>query len=445
MQDLCSDRRTKMEHILFTLENMLRIFHEKEEIQISLHIQSFDSVVKDIVTNVKNISDEDIEELVKKIRKIRPSDSTNIELALKTISNKISNNLTFNLKNNDKAEYVHIFLTDGEITQGSNDMEELKSLVPKDIKNIFIGYGKDHDSHVLSNLSKGKKNEYRFIDALEKAGLIYGEIVHSLFYKAIEEVSINCINCEIYDFESNEWATLVEIGDLLYEQKKTYHIRSKTPEISEIEIIGKGYKQVIRINTENEKKEKKKEKEEKNEIINYLFRQKTQELLFEARKLSEDNNLIMNRFQEEEDNITKMKKKLKEFLNHLLEYIKNNQLQNDNFLKMLCDDIYIVKKTLGTRYGNMFSCARQTSQGRQQSYTCSEIQDQDLDQDPLGMLKLKRSTHVTFNNIPLTQEEIDDYKLSQQILSPYSTNSQINMMRSVSGNDKIGNKELDDE
>jgi hypothetical protein len=459
MSDICVDGRTKMQHIHYTLENMIRIFYENPECNISIHIQSFDTKIKKHIEGVSNIKEENLEYLISKINTIKPGGSTNIEVAL----NSACEQITYYKLDNPQHEVVHLFLTDGEITDGSNDMDLLKSIVPVDCTNIFIGYGLEHDSRLLSFLGNKKNSDYRFIDALEKAGLVYGEIIHGILYKAITDVTIKAYGCEIYDFQTNDWSDELMIGNLLSEQKKTYHIRSKTPETGYISVLGKTIiktKQFQILSDEIEEQTKTHPILSffKTNLTTYMFRQRTQELLYEAREFSENvkinRNIIFSQHPDYllDDEISTnintadsensiIKTKLSDFRSLMLKYMKDNEIETDPIMKMLCDDIYICIQTIGTSIGNMFTCARQTSQGRQQTYACST-----LESDPTlrlhsssqygGIPRLVRQT----NNIYDLSDDVG--LLSQNTLTPYSCNGIVNLMREVSGNVTIGNEDV---
>lgn len=459
MSEFCSDGRTKMEHIHHTLENMLRIFNENKECNISVHIQSFDTNVNTIISDVKNISQTNLEELILLSQKIMPEGSTNIELALQKASEEITNYHTAN----PEHEVVHIFLTDGDITEGTHSYDELIELVPKSCTNIFIGYGIDHDSKLLSCISSKKGNEYRFIDALDKSGFVYGEIIHGILYKAIEDVTLTAKNGELYDFQTNKWYNSIQIGNLLSEQKKTFHVRSKNPENCHISIFGKTIIQTRKFQTINFYENQSHVTRSDNiDLGVYIFRQKTQEFLYQSRNSHDE-------FEQLKQQNNNLKQELNDFHRIMLNYMKDNILENCPIMKMLCDDIYIAYKTIGTSLGSMYTCARQTSNGRQQSYMCSATHTQNLYESPVnkrmslripGRIRLQRQTNAPNGNFSgetqpysfdncldilsaLDETNIDNYTPSQDFLSPFLSDGVVTLMREVSGNYSIGNNTAD--
>lgn len=457
MSDVCIDGRTKMAHIHHTLENMLRIFHEKPGCNISVHVQSFDTMIKEVIVNIPNIRKSNLEELVRAVYKIIPGGSTNIELALKKAKEEIEK---YNDDNPDH-QVVHIFLTDGDITDGSREYNHLLELVPKTVTNIFIGYGAHHDSALLSHLAIHKNNEYRFIDALEKAGLVYGEVVHGILYKAIEDVTLIVVDGEIYNYSTNTWSTELPIGNLLSDQLKTYHIRSKTEQSCKVTIVGKTIvktrqHQVINV-YENQEDILPIEELLKENLNVYIFRQRTQELLYKARKVSESRNspftydyilpFPLDQAIHFENEISKIKEQLKEFHKTMLEFMKDNDLETHSIMKMLCDDIYIAYKTTGTSLGNMYTCARQTSNGRQHTYMCSATTTRETlgYRGSLSTLPLLRQTNAPtvqfmsdLQDILEATDDIDNYMPSQDFLSPFTSDGVVTLMREVSGNPRIG-------
>jgi hypothetical protein len=424
MDDICQDRRSKMDHLKFTIKNILRWLVNKN-VNVYIEIDAFDSIIKPIVSLVK-LTNDNIEDIIKKITNIQPEQLTNIELALDNICKKV--NAVGIL--NPHFTINEIFLTDGEVTQGSTNISELISLLDNKIKYTFVGFGEDHDSNLLVTLSNNCNGTYRFIDAIEKSSLIYGEILNQIFYLCYDDVIICIDNGEIYDYKTNTWQNQINIPGLVSEEVRTFHLRSLTKEVIKVNVVG------IELQKSTYCGELINQTHivEINDINRYIFRQRVLELLYEARvevervrKEVTNNYRLFRWFNKEEDtsntsnnNINKnnVKKQIKDLLEQIKSYIINNNLTNDNFLKLLCDDLYVAYKTLDNNNGHKYIAARQISQGCQQVYT----------------------VNYTVNCFNDNDNDNNEHELSTVKDSPYRTTNCSNIMRDVS----VGTQAEDD-
>ena len=456
MSDMCSDGRTKMQHIIHTLKNMITFLHEHPSINVNITVIAFDTKIYKIIDRVK-ISDDNFNEIIAKVEKIQPKGSTNIQYALK-YSSKYIKELQIQYPT---IMVNHIFMTDGEATDGSNEIEVLKRLVVDNVMNAFIGFGVEHDAGLLNGIGSVGKSSYHFIDKLESAGLVYGEILHSVLYKVLTDCEINLTNGLIYDFKTNTWVQNLKIGDIISEANKTYNIISENPDEVTVNILGTMENLVVLYPSR---------RIDDTELTKHIFRQRTLELLFEVNeycnKKREANTDLQfpasimttmrfpqetpaNNFTEKRDAI---KKKMAELMEEMKKFMTDNELTEDKFIKNLCDDIYICFRTFDTIYGNMFCTARQTSQGTQRQYTVSNTIDVERDQTVnLNLPRLSRGRH--FQQMPRIQRQtnaVDNINLDDDIDllilqhevsnfndTPYRTQQATQVMRFVSSSNMI--------
>jgi len=394
MQDMCSDGRSKMQHSNHTTSNILRLATETDA-EIWVQVDGFDDKVDRIIP-AQRVTKDNLQQLVALVNATMPRNSTNLELALNDSKAQIA------LFKEQHPDFVvtQIFTTDGQATAGSQNNSTLKECVDPSYSNIFIGLGLDHSADTLNSLSSRKHTAYYFIDKIENGGLVFGEVIHSVLYKALVNVSVTVENAEIYDYKSNQWSTTLEIDSLTGEAEKTFHLRrayDANPFDVEVNISGTAATQPFAttvfcmpplideqgINVEPSLDLKK-----------YIFRQRTLELLYEAKNAT---NTIEN-----PDKIRDLKKKMRDFLAQMKVYTDNHaELSDDSTFKSLHDDLVIVIRTLGTQYQTMYTSARSNSNGRECSYNVNAIpgaprrnhgglrrsnaynglQDQDQDQD----------------------------------------------------------------
>ena len=432
MSDMCADNRSKMQHIVHTLQNMVLFLREQTSATVFLSIAAFDSRIYTIVERTQLQAD-NVDAILAKIQTIRPRESTNLELALRH-----AGTLVQNLQTDYPTHSIHhVFLTDGEATEGSSDEDVLQSLVTKDAENAFIGFGVEHDAKLLRALGSvsRSKSSYLVIDKLENAGLVYGELLHSILYKVLTQAEVAVTNGQIYDYQTNTWVSVLTIPDIVSEANKTFHIKTATPETCVVMLRGTLECESVELRAV---------------VINdatvslkkHMYRQKTLELLYQANEHSLQHPCAHETiFATPMHRTIRMaeppiKASLKALLEELKTYLESDECDDKPFVKNLCDDIYVCLKTLGTRHGTLFSAARQMAQGSQRQYTATNMDGVNDDETVrLTSVQLGRSLRRRrLGDVSEDDEEAFDvaWNLSDAMDTPYATQQGTQVMRFMS-------------
>jgi len=475
MSDRCRDNRSKMQHILHTLKNILYFLNENctEDSVIYVSVFAFDNRIHTIFQNIK-VDLDTIDFMIHKVECIRPCDNTNIELALQNARAHIQN-----VKNEfPHFQIHHLFMTDGQPTAGNESPNILKDLVfvDNDIFNYFIGFGIDHNAELLCALGKVENSNYYFIDTLENAGLVYGEILHNILYESMNHLVLNVENGLIYNWETNSWNKQLYLQSVSSESRKTFHII--TEHLYDCVILISGNMNIDNSNTPFTLNVNRANFIFDNpDLIKYLFRQRTMELLYEVKNFKDttysDNTQtfdfnnsdhsptaedLANLFERKRNNLNvktekrkQLLKKMKKFILELKKFIQSNHFQDDLFLNNLCDDIYIAYKTFNTAYCDMYVTTRQISQGCQRSYNVTQIPNHistpfnssnqldtqmlfDIDDVPTSPTKISiPQRRLFFDDLDDNRLHVD-HQISNNITSPYTTPHVLKVMNNISSN-----------
>lgn len=340
------DGKTKMEHMNFTVENILRYLQE-HNVSSTICVNTFDDNILNIV-KPSELNSENIEEIANKIRKIRPIGGTDIGKVLEMEA-------SFKKPENYLSERIFLMFTDGQAVNGIINKTILKEIADKisDTTTIItIGCGTDHDYELLSSIASRRNSNYKFIGKLEEAAMACGEILDKILNKILKNIEISVQNGEIYDWKINKWTNKIQTENIVSSCDKTYNIRSLTPTEFNITITG------TIVETDEPFEYSIVDKNMDQDLKKDEWRQKTLELLYQVNAYNK-SHIMKSKLTKE------LKSQLKELMINMKKYMDDNNLRDDLFMKMLTDDIFIAHKTFGTPHGHMYVASRQTSQATQ--------------------------------------------------------------------------------
>ena len=437
MDEKCKDRRTQIHHMRTVTSNLIRELHKFKDSETSIQfiVKGFESDIHHIldIPNLLDLSEEKIaSEIIPKIDKLRSLGWTNLEAALKEGRHCVDK------KDEKEIKNMIVLITDGDANQGETRPAELRRLLPSNCANFILGLGVSYDAKVLQKISDG---ENKHINDPESAGNCVGEIIHKFLYEALTNVEIIVQNGTIYNYKNNTWSTYLAIPSIASEETRNFSIMSSTPDTVIIKIRclinGTPFEHII---SENEK----------TDLTMFQFRQAVQESLYKAKELEQlrsemrksiyagdldyiifglkdeddlysSNEEIKERKAQEAKNReeqfdkvqTEFKEEMKQLLIKMLRYMNDNDFNNDAFYKTLCMDLKVTMDNVGKQNAEMYINSRITSQGRQETYTCDTINDDEDDLHPRRRMKFGAPMKLTrqtacYNNYSVSDSDSEE-------------------------------------
>jgi hypothetical protein len=427
MLEFCSLNKRKIDYIIHTIKNMITYMHEKTSVDFHIIVNGFNKEIHEIVKRTK-ITPENYSSVLATIESIVPEGYTNIEKALIKCAQEVET-----IKADFPGHRIHhIFMTDGHATAGLKDVESLRGLVVKDIMNAFIGIGKHHAADILQGLCAGEefsKCEYHFIDKLESAGLVYGEILYSIVYKLLTDVEIRISNGLVYDYKNNIWVHHLKIPDIIGEGCKTYNIISSCMDECNVGIIGNQDSLCVLYPSQ---------RTAECDLTQHVFRQRVLQLLYQVKNFySNKSNYFGKMIRPDAPELFYLQGKIGELMSDMLPYVGDGDFNGDKFMKNLYNDVLVCFHSFGKQYGDVFCSARQTSQGTQRIYTVSNISSNKNTLEESFWTPLRETNPYMHQDTSTDTHQIsreDSRTILDMHDSPYSTRQATQVMNFISTN-----------
>ena len=197
---------------------------ENPELNFWFTLTTFSTDARVVINNSK-VSEDTVRLITSAVQMIRPENSTNFEASFKLDRKIMEQQAAADQEAGNTVTTLHIVMTDGEVTAGNNNEDELKGMLCNNVEHVFIGYGAGHKAACLMNLaSVNEKSSYLFLDHPTKMGAMFAQIFCPHLFTSISDVEIELTGAKFLDVESGLEVETLFVKRIAADTTKTFHL-----------------------------------------------------------------------------------------------------------------------------------------------------------------------------------------------------------------------------